>query len=107
MDKKLDMRQEWQVHSLEGQCYPGLHQKQCDQQDEGEDSPQLFHSLETPTWSIVSRFGVLSTGNLWTCLIRGLEADRVETVQLGEEKGSERLYCSPSVLERGLRDRWR
>lgn len=32
----------------EGKFYPGLHQKQCDQQVKGGDSPPLIPSHETP-----------------------------------------------------------
>ena len=36
------------AHSPENQPYPGLHQKQHDQQVEGGDSAPLLHSGETP-----------------------------------------------------------
>ena len=36
------------AHSPEGQSYPGLHQKQHDQQVNGGDSAPLLHSDESP-----------------------------------------------------------
>ena len=45
VDEKLDMSH--RAHSPECQLYPGLHQKQRDQQVEGGDPAPLLHSGET------------------------------------------------------------
>ena len=52
-------------HSPESQLYSELHQKKHDQQGRGGDpAPLHWWGL---TWGTVSRCGVLSTGEMWTC----------------------------------------
>lgn len=53
--------------NLDSQPYPGPHQKKYGHEVEGGAFAPLLCTGETLTWNVVSRPGVLSTGEMWTC----------------------------------------
>jgi len=109
------------ARSLEGQLYPGLHQKQRGQQVKGGDSAPLLHSGEIPPGALgpalepsaQERHGPVGVGP-----DEGHRNDQRNTSAVKERvrelgmfslrRGAPgRPYCSLSILQEDLQERWR
>jgi len=106
------------ARSPEGQLYPGLHQKQRDQQGKGGDSAPLLGSDETPPGVLYpalepseqEKHGPVGAGpeeGHKNDLRAGTPLPWGKAVQPGEEKALGTPYRSLLVPEGGLQESWR